>query len=192
MQDDMIVSLYWKRDEQAIEETEKKYEHYLTKIAYNILSDLEDSKESVNDTYLKAWNSMPPHKPGVLSTYLGKITRQVSIDIFRKRTSDKRQASEYAISLSELEECVSGGDTTAQNVEVHLLAAAISKFLYTLSPEARNTFVGRYYFMDTIHEIASYYGMSESKTKSMLHRTRLKLKAYLEQEGFIDEARKNQ
>ena len=93
MQDERIVELYWQRDESAIQETEQKYGSYLTKIAYNILSDLEDSKESVNDTYMKAWNSMPPHKPNILSTYLGKITRQVSIDILRKRNSLKRQAS---------------------------------------------------------------------------------------------------
>ena len=104
MEDYQIVELYWKRDQQAIRETENKYGHYLTKIALNILADLEDSKESVNDTYLKAWNSMPPHKPGILATYLGKITRQVSIDIFRKRTSKKRQPSQYALCLREARE----------------------------------------------------------------------------------------
>ncbi len=185
MEDDLIVSLYWNRDEEAIGETEKKYGRYLVKIAYNILSDLEDSKESVNDTYLKAWDSIPPHKPSVLSTYLGKITREVSIDIYRKRASVKRQASTYAISLSELEECVSGGDTTMQDVDLHALVETINTFLRTLSPEARNTFVGRYYFMDSIREIASYYGMSEAKVKSMLHRTRIGLKANLEQEGYL-------
>lgn len=184
MQDDMIVLLYWKRDETAISETEQKYGKYLAKIAYNILYDWEDSKESVNDTYLKAWNSMPPHKPSVLSTYLGKITRQVSIDIFRKRNSDKRQASEYAISLSELEECISNGDVTEQTVDVHLLAESISGFLQTLPPEVSNIFIGRYYFLDSIREITGYYGMSEAKVKSMLHRTRIALKNHLEQEGF--------
>lgn len=185
MEDDLIVSLYWKRDEQAIEETEKKYGHYLMKIAYNILSDFEDSKESVNDTYLKAWDSIPLHKPSILSTYLGKITREVSIDIFRKRVSIKRQASEFAVSLSELEECVSKGDATMRDVDFHALVETINTFLRTLSPEARNTFVGRYYFMDSIREIASYYGMSEAKVKSMLHRTRNKLKISLEQEGYL-------
>jgi RNA polymerase sigma-70 factor (ECF subfamily) len=184
MQDDMIVSLYWKRDEAAIAETEQKYGKYLSAIAYHILSNWEDSKESVNDTYLKAWNSMPPHKPRVLSTYLSKITRQVSIDIFRKRNSGKRLASEYAVSLSELEECISAGDVTEQSVDVHLLAESISRFLRSLSPEASNIFVMRYYFMDSIREIADSYGMSQSKVKSMLHRTRIALKNHLEQEGF--------
>ncbi len=185
MEDDKIVSLYWSRDEQAIGETEKKYGCYLAKIAYNILSDLEDSKESVNDTYLKAWDSIPPHKPSILSTYLGKITREASIDMFRKRTSAKRQASAYAVSLSELEECVAGGDTTTEDADLHALVETINTFLRTLSPEARNTFVGRYYFMDSIREIASYYGMSETKVKSMLHRTRIGLKTNLEQEGYL-------
>ena len=130
MQDEMIVALYWKRDEKAISETERKYGRYLSKIAYNILSDWEDSKETVNDTYLKAWNSMPTHKPGVLSTYLGKITRQLSIDAFRTRNRDKRKHSEYAVSLSELEDCISGSETTEQSVELKLLAEAINTYSY--------------------------------------------------------------
>jgi len=127
---------------------------------------------------------MPEHRPTVLSTYLGKITRQVAIDVFRKRNSKKRYGSEYALSISELEECISVGNVTEQDFDLHLLAETINSYLYTLSPEARNTFVGRYYYMDTIKEVASYYGMSESKVKSMLHRTRIGLKNHLEQEGF--------
>lgn len=184
MQDERIVDLYWKRDEAAIRETQHKYGRYLTKIAYNILSDLEDSKESVNDTYLSAWNSMPPHKPNVLSTYLGKITRRISIDIFRRRNRKKRQASEYALSLSELEECVSNGNITEQMIDVELLAKEINRYLRTLPEEARNTFIGRYYFLDPLKEVAEYCGMSESKAKSMLYRTRCGLKAHLEKEGF--------
>ena len=185
MQDDMIVALYLQRDESAIRETEQKYGPYLMKIANNILADPEDSRESVNDTYLKAWNSIPPHEPSVLRTYLGKITRQAAIDIFRKRNREKRRASEYAISLSELEECVSCGDTAEQSADLHLLAESINAYLRRLSPEARNIFVGRYFFMDSLKDVASYYGMSESKVKSILQRTRKKLKTYLEQEGFI-------
>lgn len=184
MQDDSIVGLYWRRDETAIRETEKKYGSYLLKISYNILFDLEDSKESVNSTYMKAWNSMPPHRPCVLSSYLGKITRQLSIDIFRTRNRIKRQASEYAVSLSELEECISCGNTTEQYVDLHLLADAINLYLGTLSKDARTTFIGRYYYMDSIKEIAAYHGISESKAKSMLYRTRQGLKKYLKQEGF--------
>lgn len=184
MEDESIVSLYWARDERAIQETESKYDRYLTKIAYNILNNTEDSRESVNDTYLAAWNSMPPHKPSVLSTYLAKLTRRISIDCFRCRTRDKRLASEYAISLSELEDCVSGGNTTEELVNVKLLADAIGIYLRLQSEEVRTAFLCRYYFLDSIKEVAAYCGMSESKCKSLLHRTRLGLKEYLVKEGF--------
>ena len=184
MEDEKIVSLYWDRDERAIRETEEKYDRYLTKIAYNILSNHEDSRESVNDTYLAAWNSMPPPKPSVLSTYLAKITRRLSIDIFRHRNRDKRKGSEYAISLSELGDCVSGGNTTEEIINVKLLADAIGIYLRTLPEEARTLFIGRYYFLDSLKEAAAYCGMTESKAKSLLHRTRLGLKEYLIKEGF--------
>ena len=184
MEDEKIVSLYWNRDERAIAETEEKYDRYLTKIAMNILNDYEDSRESVNDTYLAAWNSMPPHRPTALNTYLAKITRRLSIDIFRGRTRLKRQGSEYALSLSELGECVSGGNTTEEMVDVKLLAEAMGHYLRTLPEDARNLFLCRYYFLDSLKEAAERCGMTESKAKSLLHRTRLGLKAYLEKEGF--------
>lgn len=184
MEDEQIVTLYWDRDERAIRETETKYDRYLTKIAYNILADLEDSRESVNDTYLAAWDSMPPHRPGILSTYLAKITRRISIDRFRYRTRDKRKESEYAISLTELGDCVSGGNTTEEIVNVKLLADAIGIYLRLQPEEVRNAFIGRYYFLDPIREVARYCGMTESKVKTVLYRTRVGLKEYLEKEGF--------
>ncbi len=184
VEDKDIVSLYWQRDESAIRETEHKYSRYLTKIAMNILSDLEDSRESVNDTYLAAWNSMPPHRPGVLSAYLGKITRRISIDRFRYRNREKRKASEYELSLSELGDCVSGGNTTEEALDVKLLAQAIGAFLRSQSEEARNVFVGRYYYLDPVKEVACYCGISEGKCKSLLFRTRQALKEYLVKEGF--------
>ena len=184
MEDEQIVSLYWARNEGAIRETQTKYDNYLGKIAYNILADYEDSRESVNDTYLAAWNSMPPHRPSVLSTYLAKITRRLSIDVFRRRNREKRKASEYAVSLSELEECVSGGNTTEEAVNVKLLADAIGIYLRLQPEDVRNAFIGRYYFLDPLKEVAAYCGMTESKAKTVLYRTRLGLKAYLEKEGF--------
>lgn len=184
MQDERIVELYWSRDEQAIRETERKYGRYLTKIASHILHDPEDSEEIVNDTYRKAWESMPPHRPGVLSTYLVKITRRLSIDRFRYRSQTKRQAGEYAMSLDELSECVSGGDTTAGAVEARLLADAVSAYLLSLRKTARAAFVCRYFYMDPIPEIAARCGMSQAAVKSMLHRTRLGLRDYLKKEGF--------
>ena len=184
MDDAQIVELYWRRDENAIQKSDEKYGRYLTGIAFHILADLEDSKESVNDTYLKAWNSMPPHKPDILSAYLGKITRQTSIDAYRKRGSQKRRGSQYALSLSELEECVSGGESPEREAEAALLADSINAFLRLLPSETRHAFIGRYYFMDSTREVAAYCGMSESKLKSVLYRARQKLKEHLEKEAF--------
>lgn len=184
MEDEQIVSLYWERKEDAIGQTQEKYDRYLTKIAYNILSNTEDSRESVNDTYLAAWESMPPHRPSVLSAYLAKLTRRISIDRFRFRTREKRLPSEYALSLSELSDCVSGGNTTEEIVNVKLLADAIGIYLRLQKKETRQVFISRYYFLDSIREISLHTGLSESKVKTLLHRTRLGLKEYLEKEGF--------
>lgn len=186
MEDRQIVALYWQRDEAAIDETSQKYGQYLAKIAFNILADREDAQESVNDTYLAAWNSIPPHKPGVLSTYLGKLTRRISIDRFRKYTAQKRGAGEYALSLQELEGCISGGDSTEETVEAQLLAESITAFLRELPPETRHVFIGRYYYLDPVKEIARYCRITESKVKILLHRTRIKLREHLEKEGFIE------
>ena len=148
------------------------------------MADREDSKESVNDTYFSAWNSMPPNKPIVLSTYLAKLTRRISIDRFRRRNRQKRKTSEYVLSLDELEECITEGDITMENVDARLLGKVINRFLRELPQEARNTFIGRYYFLDSVKEVAKYCSMSEAKAKSLLYRTRVALKAYLEKEGY--------
>lgn len=184
MTDERIVQLYWDRDESAVAETQSKYSRYLTKIAYNILTDMEDSLESVNDTYMYAWKSIPPHRPSILSTYLAKITRRVAIDILRKKSRDKRIPSEYTFSLSELDDCIPHRQTTEQQIEAEELAKAINAYLKTISAEARNLFVGRYFYLDSLKDVARYCGMSEAKAKSMLYRTRCGLKAYLEQEGY--------
>ena len=185
MKDEKIVSLYWQRNEAAIQETERKYSRYLTAIAYNILSDYEDSKESVNDTYLKAWNCMPPHRPVILSTFLGKITRQLSIDMFRKKKSKKRSGSEYTLSLSELSECIPGSTTPEQALEFTLLADAVNTYIASLPEESAHIFLCRYFFLDSIRSIASYHNATESKIKSSLSRTRTGLRKYLKQEGFF-------
>lgn len=184
MDDSSIVALYHQRNEAAIDETAKKYEKYLTAIAYNILADQTDSEESVNDTYLAAWNSMPPHAPAVLRTYLGKLTRRIAIDRFRRKTRQKRLGSEYALSLTELEDCLSVGNTTETVVDGKLLSEAINRYLWTLSRDERNLFVCRYYFLDSLRAAAVNCGMTETKAKSLLHRTRLGLREYLEKEGF--------
>lgn len=184
MEDSQIVRLYWDRDETAIDCTHKKYGRYLSKIAFQILNSTEDSKESVNDTYLAAWNSMPPQQPTVLSTYLGKLTRRISIDLFRKNAAQKRAPGAYAQSLEELSDCTPGGNTPEEVVDAQLLGESIDRFLRTLSPEARHSFIARYYYLDSIREIAAYCRISESKAKVLLHRTRLALRSFLEEEGY--------
>ena len=184
MEDAEIVELYWARDEDAITQTKTKYGAYLNRVAYNILSDLEDSQECVSDTLLAAWRSMPDNRPKNLRTYLGKITRQVSIDLYRRRNRMKRYASEYAISLEELGDSFTDGRTPEDELNARLLTETVNRFLRTLPDEARNTFIGRYYFFDSVKNVARYCGMSESKCKSMLYRTRQSLKAYLQKEGF--------
>ena len=184
MKDEEIVALYWQRSEDAIRETTTKYQAYLSKIAYNILRDLEESKECVNDTYLAAWNSMPDHRPSVLSTYLGKITRQIAIDVFRKKNSVKRYSSEYAFSLSEMEDSFADNDTPERAYDAKMLDAAINTFIRALPEDARRVFIGRYYFFDSVKKVAEYCGISETNAKSSLFRTRQKLKEYLLKEGF--------
>jgi len=185
MDDTEIVGLYWQRDESAIACTDKKYRHYLNTIAYNILFSREDSQESVNDTYLAAWNSIPPQRPQVLSTYLGKLTRRISIDLFRKRNAEKRIGSEYALSLDELSECLSAGDTTQQAADCQALSDAIAVYLKALPQETRNVFLGRYYYLDPVAKIAQYCRISQSKVKILLYRTRQGLGQYLKEEGFL-------
>ncbi len=184
MEDDEIVALYLQRDESAIAACQVKYGRYLAKIACNILSDPKDAEECVNEAYFRAWSSIPPHVPTSLAPYLGRIIRQLSIDVFRTRHREKRYAAQYALALSELDECLSGGDVTQETADANLLAAAIASFLRTLPQMNRAVFLCRYYYMDPIQDIAQRCGMTSSGVKSLLHRTRLGLKAYLVKEGF--------
>jgi RNA polymerase sigma-70 factor (ECF subfamily) len=189
--DSTIVELFRNRDESAIGETRRKYGGYLTKIAFNVIGDYEDSEESVNDAYLSAWNSIPPHEPDNLPAFLAAIVRRISIDIFRKKQRQKRSGSQYTLSLEELAEDWGDSATPASRVgnpesalESKLLGAKIREWLLTLPAESRNVFVSRYYFMDSVKAIAASRDMSESKVKSILHRARLGLKSHLEQEGY--------
>ena len=184
MEDSRIVDLYWQRDEQAIRHTDDRYGGYLLTVANHILADEEDSHECVNDTYMKAWNSMPTHRPQVLRTYLAKITRQVSIDRYRHRGAQKRFGSEYALSLEELTECVGGQDGPQQELELQALVEALGRYLRQLEEPARLAFIWRYFYLDPLREIAARQDSTVSQVKSMLHRTRLGLRAYLTEEGF--------
>ena len=184
MEDLKIIGLFFERKESAIAETERKYGRYLSKIAYNILFDTEDSEECVNDTYMKAWNAIPPQEPKVLRTFLGKITRSLAIDVFRRKHTEKRGNSEYAISLSELDECVPDKLSAEAEFEEKELSESINRFLSSLPKESRDIFICRYFYSDSIKEIASFFGTGESKIKSTLFRSRKALKEHLLKEGF--------
>ena len=187
MDDVQIVNLYWERDEKALIETDIKYGRYLKKISHNILSQDEDVNECVNDTYMRAWNSMPSQRPSRLGVYLGKIVRGISIDLLRKKGAEKRGGRQYTVSLSELSECVDGSPSAEEKMNDKLLGEAISKYLYSLPAESRTVFICRYFFCDSIEDIAKCRGCSQSKIKSLLFRTRKGLKAFLESEGFFNE-----
>ena len=184
MQDSEIVELYWSRSENAIAETGTKYGTFLHGIAFNILDSNEDSDECVNDTYLKTWNSVPPNKPIKLGAYLAAITRNLAITVFRSRNTASRSGSQYALSLDELAECVSGGETPELQAESGMITRTINEYLRSLSTDARVIFVCRYFYNDSINRIAGYFGASESKVKSSLFRTRKGLKKYLEEKGI--------
>ena len=186
MEDGKIVYLYWERSERAIPETAKKYGRYCFSIAYRILSCKEDAEESVNDTYVGAWNGMPPHRPSVLSVFLGKITRRISVDKFRKKTARKRGGGEMPLILDELFECVADDRTVDGEMERKRLAETVNSFVLALPETERQVFLRRYWYMDAVADIGRRFGFSESKVKSMLARTREKLRAVLIREDFYD------
>jgi len=185
MNDSQIVALYWSRDEQAIAETRVKYGQYCYAIAYNILHHSEDAEECVNDTYLNAWNAMPPHKPSILSTFLGKITRCLALDRLRRYTAEKRGGGQVALSLDELAECITDGKSIDDNLHAEELSKHIDSFLRSLPSAQRSIFICRYWFFDPISDIAKQFGYTESKIKTTLLRTREKLKKYLEKEDIF-------
>ena len=184
VEDEKIVELYWSRNENAIEETDSKYGRYLFRIAYNVLANRQDCMESVNDTYLAAWDSMPPHKPSKLSLYLAKLTRRISIDLYRKNHRQKRTASEYALSLSELGENLADTHTVDEKLQLRQLGEALNHFLRSLPEQDRTLFICRYYFLDPIKNVAAICGLSESNAKTRLFRIRGCLRNFLREEGF--------
>jgi len=185
MDDDKIISLYWQRDEEAIAETQKKYGRFCYSIAYGLLKSKEDAEECENDTYLDAWNAIPPQKPKPLSTFLAMITRRRALDYWRGRHAQKRESQMHVVSFEELEECIPVGQRLDERIHVQELAKALSVFLRGLSEVECNVFLRRYWYFDTIRVIAARYGFSESRVKMMLTRTRKKLRNYLQKEGYI-------
>ncbi len=185
MEDSKILELYFARSEQAIQETDTKYGSYCYSIAYNILTNREDAEESVSDTYMAAWNSIPPRRPDIFSAFLGRITRYISIDRWRKYRSQKRGSGEMPLALEELEECISQDGGAEELLQKKELEVALNRFLGSLPELERNVLLCRYWYMDAIGEIAEQAGISPSKVTSMLHRLRSRLKSYLQKEGLL-------
>ena len=187
MDDNEIVDLYWQRNERAIRESADKYGAYCLKISLNILEDMSVSEENVNDTYFQAWSSIPPHRPDSLKAFLAKIARNLALNRYKSAHTQKRRASEFAMSLEELDICTPSKITVEDEIGMAQLSKCISKFLYQQSADARSVFVCRYFYCESIEEIAACFGYSSSKIKSMLMRTRTRLKSYLQKEGYIEE-----
>ena len=184
MEDEKIVELFLKRDETAVSETEKKYGHYCYAIASNILFNQEDAEECVNDTLLGAWISIPPHRPELLSTFLAKITRQLSIKKLRTMNAQKRGGGKQNLAMDELEECIPSGMSIDEQLEAEELAKVVNAFLGTLKTTERSVFLRRYWYFESVGEIAARFRYSESKVKSMLKRTRDKLRIRLLEEDI--------
>lgn len=184
MNDEQIVGLYFERSESAITETKNKYGAYCTKIAMNILNDPLDSEECVSDTLFAAWRSIPPKKPSNLAAYLGKITRNLSINRYNLKHADKRAANEFALSLDELGECSFSYTPFESGLQAEEIGKCISNFLRMQKPLDRRVFVCRYFYCDSVSDISKHFDISESRVKSLLFRMRGKLKSYLEKNGI--------
>lgn len=185
MSDKDIVARFWERDQTALPLSAEKYGRYVYAIAFAILRDDEDAKESENDTYLAAWNSIPPHRPSDLRSYLGKLARRLSLDKWRERTAAKRGGGQVPLCLHEMSECLPDRRGIDDDLESSTVTAVLNSFLRGLSDEERNVFLRRYWYFDDVKAIAERFGYSPSKIKSMLFRTRKKLRARLEQEDIF-------
>lgn len=185
MEDEQIIGLYWSRSERAIAETANKYGGCCRAIAYNILHDDRDAEECLNDTYLRAWGAMPTQRPNCLAAFLGRITRNLSLDRYQRSAAKKRGRGQTILALEELAGCVPGEDSVEGAFDERALVESLEQFLLALPRLKREVFIRRYWYLSSIRDIAGDYGMSESKTASMLHRTRIQLKAHLKEEGVL-------
>ena len=185
MQDEEIIELYFRREEQAITQTDIKYGRYCRTIAWNILFSREDSEECVNDAYLDTWQSVPPTRPVSLKAYVGRITRNHAINRYEKNTAGKRGGGETPLCLEELAECVSGDGGPEQVMDYRHLTACLNQFLKGLKREQRNVFLRRYWYGSSIKEIAGSFGMTESSVKVTLMRLRNRLREELAGEGVL-------
>lgn len=185
MEDCQIIELYWKKNTDAISETASKYGAYCFNIADNILHNTEDSEECVNDTWLHAWNAMPPQQPNSLRIFLARITRNLSFDRFSARNARKRGGGEIIFVIDELAECLSSGTDVETEYENKELEQCIQRFVQTLPERDGNVFVRRYFFTDPVASIAGRYSLTENNVMVILNRTRKKLKRELMKEGYL-------
>ena len=183
MDDEQIIELYWARSEQAIHESETKYGAFCRSIARNILAQEQDAEECVNDTWLNAWNAMPPQRPSILSAFLGRLTRNLSLDRWRHNRAAKRGGPQVELALEELEDCLPAPGRPEEHLEERETAALISRFLREQPALDRNLFLRRYWYLDSIAALADRFQISQGQVKSRLHRTRLRLKEALLREG---------
>ena len=184
MEDHAIIELYWQRQETAISETAAKYGPFLLDLARNILRSHPDAEECVNDTYLRAWNAIPPQRPSAFKLWLGRITRNLSLDRWRRARADKRRGDETEILLGELDTCLPAPRDVESHLDDRETAAVISAFLRALSHQNRVIFLRRYWYGESIAQIAGALGCAEGKVKSSLFRTRGALRETLEKEGI--------
>ena len=184
MEDSQIIELYWQRSETAITETSKKYGKLCRHIAMNIVGNFSDAEECENDTYVAAWNAIPPTRPNIFSAFLSKIARNIALNRYEYNKAQKRN-NEFDLILSELEECIAGRSTVEDAYEEGMIAAMLDEFLEGLSKEKRVIFVRRYWYSDNVKDIAKRMQISESKVKTVLFRTRRQLQEYLAERGVM-------
>ena len=184
MEDERIIDLYFERSEEAIKHTDMKYGSYCKTIAYNVLGSFEDTEECVNDTYLRTWNSIPPTRPSNLKAFLGKIARNISLNMLKASTAKKRCSGEYLVAYEELNTMCRAKESIDEAIDEITLKDCINRFLSELPKESRKMFVARYFCFESITRIAENLGYTESKVKMTLLRMRNSLKHYLESEGY--------
>lgn len=185
MEDGHIIQLFFDREEVALEQTRAKYGAYCAAVIGNILEDRQDAEEILSDTWLRAWESIPPQRPVSLKLYLARIARNLAFDRFRSRKREKRGGNAVILALEELRDCAAPGNP-GDHLDAGELKAAVNAFLRSLPRRDRAVFLRRYFHMETAPEIAGRYGLREDNVRAILSRTRKKLRAYLIKEGLID------
>jgi len=183
VEDKVIIQLFNDRSEMAIHRTSEKYGSYLMKICMNVLNNREESEECTNDTYFTAWNQIPPDRPRRFLPYLGRIAKNSALNRYDYLKAAKRNRH-FDVVLSELEYCITDVNQTEDYILEKELAGAISQYLRTLDENSRKIFIRRYWYSDSVREIGKMFGISQSNTKVILHRTRKNMKIYLEKEGY--------